>query len=402
MGFDRSKYQASSLADIKKQQESHEQVRPSNSNNDVHEIKPGDNWFRIAPVHPDKGGVAPWEPKCVSFLDVKQQKRDENKRPIEGEFEVRAKPIFNSRVHGGLEKDLVEEYMKVAKEFAIPNFTDDKKLQEKIWKMITAFDVAKKKSGIKPNDTWECYAWNKSGKFATLSLKKSMKEGMASLAASVDDGGPTTTDPFSDPDYGIPIIITKVVGKTDLETKYLVGFAETAENDGKGRITKVTVPLALTDQQLQQLDKVKSLYERFVNSFTRKDFDFQLEGLQNVDKRLKAEGYDISVFSYNEFLDSAEEISAQLPEETQAEETQQEAEPEVQAPVKPPVRQTPKPNPIRSQVVVDVAVVEEEVKEPIVPRKLGNRTVDAAPKGPHIDATQSALDRIKAKAGLRK
>src|SRR4051812_21879970 len=108
MGFDRSKYKSASLDDIKKQQEKQEQVRPSNQNNDVHEIKPGRNWFRIAPFHPDKGGSAPWEPKCVSFLDVKQQKRDDNKRPIEGEFEVRSKPIFNSRVHLGLEHDLVE------------------------------------------------------------------------------------------------------------------------------------------------------------------------------------------------------------------------------------------------------------------------------------------------------
>lgn len=414
MGFDRSKYKAASFTDIKKQQETHEQVRPSNSNNDVHELKPGDNWFRIAPFHPDKGGVAPWEPKCVSFLDVKQQKRDENKRPIEGQFEVRAKPIFNSRVHLGLEKDLVEEYMKVAKEIAIPNFTDDKKVQENIWKKLTAFDPVKKKSGIKPVDTWECYAWNESGKLATLSLKKTMYEGLNILVTSAAGDGPVTTDPFSDIEYGIPIIIKKIVGAKDIDTKYVVSFAETSINNGKGQITKTTEPKKLTDTQLQQFDKVKSLYERFVNSFTRKDFDFQIEGLESAERKLKEDGYDISVMSYNQFLDSAEEISAQLPEETPATGADEEQQPAAPVAVeKKPAPQPARPNRPQPKVstnvpieeTADVAVAEEEVKEPIVPRNFGRKTVNAAkseaPQGAHIDATQSALDRIRNRTGRK-
>jgi len=325
-GFDRSKFKAASMNAINEQQQHQEVLRPSNQfNNDVHEIKDGKNWFRIAPFHPEDGGQSPFEAKCVSFLEVSVPKKDENKKVIEGQFENRQKPVFNSRVHGGFEIDLVEEYMKVAKDTAIPAFAgEDKAVQNAIWKKITSFDVVKKKSGLKPQDTWQCYAWDRSGKLATLEIKKSVKDQLNELAASMSND-PTTPDPFSDPDDGIAIIITK--SGTGLNTAYSVELDYKME----GKFNKQFVPTPLTELQLEQLMATKSLYKRFVNSFTHKDLKYQLEGLENFDKALAAERYGIGVFQYDEFLDSIDKMFTLVPE---TEEAQEEAEPQAEpAPV---------------------------------------------------------------------
>ncbi len=425
MGFDRSKYKPASISDMQKQQTEQEQVRPTGGfNNEAHEIKPGANWFRIAPYHPEGGGNSPFEAKCVTFLDVKQPKKDSDKKIIEGQFEVRAKPIFNSRVHGGYEFDIVEHYMKIAKEIAIPNFTKDKEITKRIWTKITGFDPVKKKSGIKPIDTWEAYAWDVNGKLGTLSIKKTVKDALTQLAATSSTGNdPNTPDPFSDPEYGIAIVITKT--GVNLDTKYTVAFDEKKINDGKGKITSVTEPTPLTDAQLQSLDKAKSLHERFVNSFKHKDLDYQLEGLENFDNFLKSEGYNIGVFQYSEFLDVVEKMFAAVPDDVEEAPEGEEVQEEIPTPKsvtrKPaqPVSQvaTQKPVVARRAPVIQQQVeevqeeeeqqAEEEVQEEIIPVRTGKKSVTATtvveegPKGPHIDAVSDKLALLKAKMGKK-
>lgn len=411
MGFDRSKYKAASLSDIKSQEDRQQAIRPSKQfNGDNHDIDGGDNWFRLAPFHPDKGGSSPFVAKCVSFLEVKVPKRDDNKQVIEGQFEQKQKPIFNSKVHGGVDVDLVEEYMRVAKDLAIPSFTDDKEVQKAIWKQITDYDNVKKRSGLKPKDSWECYAWNRAGKLATLGFGSTVKNQLNALAANLSQD-PQSPDPYTDPEDGIAIIINKT--GEQLTTKYTVRL----DSRMVDKFNSQLIPTPLTDDQMQIFDKTKSLHERFVNSFKRKDLDYQIEGLQNFDKRLKADGYDISVFQYDEFLDIIEALYEAFPEEAGKEAEQKEEKPttnvpkklapkvETKAEVKKTVIISRKPvvtveEEVQGDTETDVA--EEEVKEPIVPKKVGNKSVDVAPKGEHIDNVQSKLDAFRKKMALKK
>lgn len=422
-GFDRSKYKAASLANIKSQEAKQALVRPQNGyNTDAHEVKDGDNWFRIMPFHPDETvpqeELSPFVAKCVSFLKVKQPKRDENKKVIEGEFEVKQKPIFNAKVHGGYPFDLVEEYMDFAKKVAIPNFVEEDKSKEKIiWNKIAGFDQVKKEGGLKPIDTWECYALDRSGKLATLSIKKTVKEQLSELAASVNKD-PNSPDPFTDPEDGIAIIITK--SGTGINTKYTVQL-------DKQKVDKFNfslVPTPLTDDQLAAFDKQKSLRERFVNSYKHKDLEYQLEGLERFDKKLAEEGYPINVFAYDEFLNKVEEMFSLVPEDTAKEsEAETNGEPEEQPKVatkptviKKPVQQVSQPvvkkgpgrpsKPVIQQVADEQAEdghgeeqIEEEVKASIVPKVIGGKSVNIAkaeePK--HITDVNDKLAAIRAK-----
>lgn len=420
-GFDRSKYKAASLANIKSQEAKQALVRPQNGfNTDAHEVKDGDNWFRIMPFHPDETvsqeELSPFVAKCVSFLKVKQPKKDENKKVIEGEFEVKQKPIFNAKVHGGYPFDLVEEYMDFAKKVAIPNFVDSDKAKEKIiWNKIAGFDQVKKEGGLKPIDTWECYALDRSGKLATLSIKKTVKEQLSELAASVNKD-PNSPDPFTDPEDGIAIIITK--SGTGLNTKYTVQL-------DKQKVDKFNfslVPTPLTDDQLAAFDKQKSLRERFVNSYKHKDLDHQLEGLERFDKKLAEEGYPINVFAYDEFLNKVEEMFSLVPEDTSKESEGETNEEQAKVAIKPtivkkPVQQVSQSvvkkapgRPIKPaiQQVVDEQVeeemvesepIEEEVKAPIVPKVIGDKSVNVAKieESKHITDVNDKLAAIRAK-----
>lgn len=419
-GFDRSKYKAASLANIKSQESKQALVRPQNGfNSDAHEIKDGDNWFRVMPFHPDENvpqeDLSPFVAKCVTFLKVKQPKRGEDKKVIEGEFEVKQKPIFNAKVHGGYPFDLVEEYMDFAKKVAIPNFTEGNKDKEKIiWNKISGFDKVKKEGGLKPIDTWECYALDRSGKLATLSIKKTVKEQMSELAASLSTD-PNSPDPFTDPEDGIAIIINK--SGEGINTKYVTRLDRKIVD----KFNQPLTPTPLTDEQMMAFDKQKSLRERFVNSYKRKDLDYQLEGLERFDKKLAEEGYAINVFAYDEFLNKVEEMFSLVPEDTGKE---NEAEPEeqeqpkvatkLQQIVKKPIQQvqsieTPKrgrpAKPVIQQQVEeqeeDEEQAEEEVTAPIVPKVIGGKTVNVArttiaePK--HILDVNSRLADIRAK-----
>lgn len=315
MGFDRSKLKSTTAATIQKQEKELSQKRPSGGfDKNYLSIEVGENKFRFFPYHPDKGGSSFAEAKCVTFLEVQVQKRGEDKKVIEGKFEIKRKPIFNSKVHGNLKKDLVEAYMDVAKTIAIPNFTSDQDEVKKIWSKIVGNHITKEQ-GIKPNDSWVVYAskWDGSswGKVGLLELKKSVKDAMTEKALELE-----TPDPFSDPEEGIAVIITKAKEAAKAADWYKVKL-----DTVKKGLNVSYLPTPLTDEQLEEWYELKSLHELYVNSFKRSDLDYQIEGLQRFDEKLAEDGYAINVFQYDEFTSVANELLDLVPEEEKKEET---------------------------------------------------------------------------------
>lgn len=316
-GFNRSKYKPTPMAAIAAQDSEHETKRPSNNfeRPGYLTIDDGENKFRLFPCHPDGGGKTYSEAKCVSWLTVEKQVY-ENGKAIEGKKELKRGPIFNSKVHGNLKFDLVEEYMSIAKTKAIPTYTDDQKHQEKIWKLISDG-----MTGIKPSDSWVVYAskfkggvW---GPIGLLEFKASVKNQLKDKAIELIGDNPITPDPYTDPDEGIAVIITKT-GKR-LDTEYKVSLEMTVE----GRTMKF-LNTPITDEQGEAFAKLDPLYKIYNNVFKRKDLLFQIEGLMNYEQDLANKTFkdkdqnsftaNIGVFQYEEFQATMDKLLDLFPE----------------------------------------------------------------------------------------
>lgn len=314
-GFDRSKFKTTSSQALEKQQKDLAEKRPQRGGNnfaDYHEIEDGVNRFRIMPFHPDGGGESYAEAKCTSWLQVNRPKRGEDGKVIEGQFELKQFPLFNAKVHGGCSNDPVEAYMEFAKKVAIPNFAGDDEDKIKLaWSNIVGYRDAKGyHPGIKPNDSWVCYAMKQqkdgSWKLGLLEFKKSVKERLTEIALEVTNG--ESPDPFTGVEDGYVIKIEKK--GAGLDTKYLVSI------DSKmiDRVNSQLHVMPLTDEQLEEFSKLPSLYKKFVNSYKRSDFDMQIEGLKRFDEGLTAKKLPIEVFALDEFLDEIEKISNEIKE----------------------------------------------------------------------------------------
>lgn len=323
-GFDRSKLKATTATALQSKQREQETKRPTAGGGAGYlEIKPGTNKFRIFPFHPDSGIDTYAVPVTVSYLMVTKPKRDEKTgRVIEGEFENKRSRVFNGKVHGNLPKDLVEEYMTFAKKVAIPNFVEGrsnaKELGDKIWNIMTY--AGKGSQAIKPSDAWTVYAMKEEGKDGEggsiwskpglLDLKRTITAQFTEKAIEFS-GDALTPDIYTDPDTGICVIITKKGEGKDTEYKMELDTAKYKEGT---RMVSAAVETPLTDDQIEAWFKLPSLAKMFVNSFKRKDFEYQIEGLQNFDNYLTSQGYPINVFGYDEFQQVIGELMELVPE----------------------------------------------------------------------------------------
>ena len=311
--FDRSAFKTSkSLAEQDKELA---KKLPSSSkgSTDKIEIVEGENYVRFYPVHP---GVDSYFilPRMVHFLDIEGPKwqdgemiKDSDDKPV---MEVRKRTVYNSRIHGGTEKDICDEYIKFVQKIADETHGNDKKKKREFMKHIFGYnEKGKFHGGIKGTLDYVGYAGEinkdtlKETKFGLVSLKKSVREGMLfkSNTEASDEG--IQTDPFTDPDEGFITLITKdsKAGASDPGKYYSVDF-----------YTKNYIPvkLPLPEGFENKYEDLKPLTELFENVYTGKTFEKAMDGLQRFDSE---HGY--GVFEYDDFLDTCEQIAAYYPEE---------------------------------------------------------------------------------------
>ncbi len=404
-GFDRSKIKATSVGQMKSQEREHETKRPSNSGFDSNylKIEDGVNKFRIFPFHPEGGGSSYAEAKCVTFLSVNTEKRDDKGKGT-GEFEIKRRPVFNAKVHGNYPKDLVEEYMDYAKTVTIPNYVDKDADQFKlIWGKFTNFE-----SGIKPSDTWVVYAVKEEGKdsegnsiwgkLGLLELKKSIKDQLTELALQLAENE-MSPDPYSDVDSGVPIIITKTGKK--LDTSYKATLDQITVRDGNKMYTEYAAA-PLTDGQLEEWAKVDSLHKKYVNVYKHSDLDMQLEGITRFDEELaKKHKYPLNTLADDAFLDIVEQIFKMVPEDK--EENTKGSVQEMEEVKKPVATQRPKTISKPAQSVVTpkrfvgtpVAIVEQNQEEE--PIEVNQLEPQAAP----VISVSDRMAAFKKKAGIK-
>lgn len=311
-GFDRSKFKTTSLNTLKDQEKEQNEKRNFKNFDGLSflHLDDGENLIRIYPHHPDGKGESFAEPKTVTFLEVSVPKKDKEGNKIEGEFELKNKPIFNAKVHGNYEKDLVEEYMSFAKEVVIPELYLDEEDQKKAWSKVVGYKSGGKYiPGIKPMDTWCMYVSKYGGKtsgFGILEVKKSVVNGLREEAAKLIGADDTVMpDPYTDPDLGVRSIITYNPKADKPEDYYKVQLE--MQRDG---LNFSLVPTPLSDEELEHFLQQDSLYKRYRNSFKRSDFEYQLEGLKRFDEKI-----GLGIFAYDSWLDICEEISEMIPED---------------------------------------------------------------------------------------
>lgn len=203
--------------------------------------------------------------------------------------DMRRTTVLDSRVHGGTKWDLVEEYVKWAK----------KKIGNDAAKMEALVGNGPKSNSLNPSYSWMCYADKISGndplRAKLWEFKKTVRDGLNRLAMSEDPDEVIETDPFTDPDEGLPVSVTynKNPNKKKGENYYEVVFPK-----------KVTAR-PLTDEEIAYFMEQKPLNE-VVPVYSMRDFDKALEGLQNFD-----EENEIGLFDDDAFLEHVEEIKAQ-------------------------------------------------------------------------------------------
>lgn len=312
MAIDRSKYKQANVADVQSEaQEVNAQVFNNEGKRNWLSIETGNNKLRIYPAHPASikplfmlPKVTHWLPQEVWVLSTNNKKEiytptDEQIQKGEVVKVVKNKPIFNSKVHGNTPKDIVDEYVK----FANAYFTEEIKNKVDLDKKL--FPINDWQKGIKAKTAWVMYV-NKikidgSKEFGIIEVPSSVQDGMNTISAREESEAAVNLDPFTNPESGRTISVFYNKEEKDNKKKYKVTLLWEKE-----------VPL--TDDELENFEKQKSLEELYKNSYKRSDFKKAVDGLELIDAQ-----YKFGIFQHDSFLEILEEVDKYYPEEVEGE-----------------------------------------------------------------------------------
>lgn len=317
MGFDRTRFSAPKLETNRKVSESvNKTMKVGDSNRgDYHKIDEGMNVFRLFPPHNDNEPT--FQPKVVYWIECKVAKTDSEGKAIKDSFEWVRRPIFDSRIHGGTEKDIIDEYIKFTKNavFGSTDKTEDAK------KMVAPINGWKDKSGkwnagILPSTSFVAYATKGEIKIANigrLELFQRDKDELEKLNVDDTTGEVLSTDIWSGPDDGVQFTLNRV--KDDKGKWVNVIARKQFTPKGKGAdvakeweefVNSQIIP----DDVLEHWSKMEPLSTQFKNAYKRADFLRAVEALQKFDKD---NGYH--TFDNDEFLAILQEVDGYYPEE---------------------------------------------------------------------------------------
>lgn len=317
--FDRKQFKGSTVKDLKEQEEqveSQRETKGKKGNSEFHTIEKGKNKFRIYPPHPEGVSSTPFEPVTKTFVPLLVPKKDEQGNEVEGEKEEKRYPVLSSKIHSDyINKDLIDEYLRICFQTLKNEYSQDE--YQEIKKEIKNW-----KTGLKPQHTWVMYAdkidADGNATFGKLEVSDNVKKQIDELASIEDAEDPMEPDPFSDPDEGVCLIITK---DPNAEPKDIYKVDMDKERQGKHSIN--LKPLPLTDEQLQEFQKQTPLSSLYRNVFTQSDFDRELAGLKKFD-----ENQGLDIVHTDEFGKIAEEIADAIPSDNDKESEEEEPEEE--------------------------------------------------------------------------
>jgi hypothetical protein len=328
---DRSQFGGTPLEVINTQEKENEAKKPYGKNN-FHRYDEGENKFRMYPSHPNVPKKSFTYPQRVVFLDIEVEETNDGGQKVKV---IRQKPIFNAIVHSDImKKDLVDEYIQFVKNVHKNNV--DKDELTRVWNLMLG-----KNGKLKSTDGWMAYADKYVGgvkTFGLLLLKTSVKNSMNAIASELSKNF-GSIDPFTPADDGICIIVTKdkEAGEKDASKWYTVKL----ESEMIDRFNQKLIPTPLTDEDLEKFLKEDPLYNKYVNSYCKEDFVYQVEGLQRFDATNQ-----VGIFEYEEFQNIIAELSEQamkLPSRAEQYPEETESNTPVEQDSKMVITQTPTP-----------------------------------------------------------
>ena len=280
------------VSNLKKQKEKDDENAGFGSGNEYLNLEDGKTCkFRFLPPHDEEE---------TAF--TKMRKRYWITIDVDGEEKRRT--VLDSRLHGGTAKDIINEYVNFVK----------KHHKDK------ADFISDWKTGLNADISWLAYAvkLNKDErKFGLLEIKKTVRDVINKEIFTEDDDEPIEVDPFTHVTEGLPVLI-----------KYL-----SKPNKKKGEdyysVTVGKKAAPLTEEDLIEFEKSKSLNELYDNVYGLRDFELALEGLRHYD-----ETNGIDVFEDDRWLEIVEEVKAQYDEEDTDDEDEKPAKKSSKKPAK--------------------------------------------------------------------
>lgn len=308
MSFDRNKFKPAKLASNQEMSKKTDELTKLGNSSDgrpgFHDIEEGVNIFRICPPHDSDSSS--FESKITTWLPQEVDEKKDGKET--GKKIIANRPIFNSRVHGSTQKDIIEEYISFVYKMISESSQDKDDRQSKMapingWRSKDG----KWNPGIRYSTAYVFYA-HKNNKLARLELWKSDKDRMEELNISEDPNEVIMTDCFSDPNEGVSLIITRqkdktgkwenILNKREFNPKKFKSWEEFMSSE------------RISDEQLMELEKAPSLKSLYQNSYKRSDFEKALNGLKIFDEK-----NNFGVFDHDDFLDICTEVDSYYPED---------------------------------------------------------------------------------------
>lgn len=234
-----------------------------------------------------------------------------------GKKEIRQRDVFTSDIHSNRMngEDAVLTY--ISHVYNLANDIQDKEERAKFLYPISGYRNKQKQWiwGMKAMLNYVAYVWAENDVYR-LDLRpdwwKKMKNISMERAGGSDDGI-INLDIFSDPDEGYPLI----VNVTTDENKKKNFDITCGMPDANKRQTwdDFFAKNRVSDEVFGIMEELPTLDDMYVDVFSRKDWDMQLEGLERID-----EEQSYGIFQDDVFLNKLEELDKLVPEEDEIKE----------------------------------------------------------------------------------
>lgn len=281
---------------------------------DFLKLKKGINKLKLFPAHivydaENKPVFKPFMmPKGVHWLPLnvwKDEKKQTWRNPTEEQIKEKKlvqtesrMPVFNARIHGIADADLVETYIKVcdrvikSKAESIADKAEKQKVLD-LFKIVTNY-----KSGIPLQTSWIAYAKDDEGHYGRFEATNGGRDQLNafSLRKGISNE-PIITDIYSHPLTGKPFSITYNPDSEDKKKTYIYTL-----------LFDEVMPI--TEEEMKLFVEATPLDEIYgKNAFKRIDLMKQFQGLENFDRL-----HSIGAFMDSELQDTFTKLSELYPE----------------------------------------------------------------------------------------
>lgn len=263
-------------------------------------------------VVPEKDPEAKCYPsvlRCTIWMDVLVEKKDDDGKPT-GEFERKRRPLFNSRIHGGTEKDIVEEYQKMAEAYLMKKGGS----RDEMTKICPSFTGYRDKSGKwNPgirfySNSYILYVYV-DGEVKLLEVYKDIWDSIFSIG--VDQEENKEIKPYEPESIysGFPLLLS--YNKENKKWRVVLEQMDIRKYRGMSvdeAYNKYLQEISIPDSIISSLSEKKSLMEMYTNIYDRTDFERALEAVLHFDKT-----NGLNICQTQEFQDIAAEIEGYFP-----------------------------------------------------------------------------------------